>query len=84
MEKQREYTKQYKQDNKQRIQEYRENHRDEINGKQKEKHNCECGGKFTRVNRSEHLRTHKHKGWELKQMNNIFQLLQENSQKLRN
>jgi len=45
----KEYHKQYRQDNKETI-----------SKKEKEKFNCECGGKYTHVHKSTHLKTEKH------------------------
>jgi len=35
-------------------------HRDEINEKQRTKHNCVCGGKYTHCHRIQHFRSNKH------------------------
>ena len=39
---------------------YRLRNRDKLNAKQRMKFNCECGGKYTRVNKQQHLRTQTH------------------------
>ena len=39
---------------------YRQNNRNLINENQKKKHNCQCGGKFTYCNKSNHEKTKKH------------------------
>ena len=46
--------------NNESAREYRVNNRDEINEKQRIKHNCGCGGKYTQVNRIQHFRSNKH------------------------
>lgn len=43
---------------------YREQHRERLNKRNKEKFQCECGGRFTYVNRIQHLNTKKHLNWE--------------------
>ena len=40
--------------------EYYIENREAINAKMKEKFNCECGGKYIRINKSIHLKTKKH------------------------
>jgi len=44
-----EYSKKYYQDNKEKIREHKN-----------KKFNCECGGKYTQINKSRHLKTKKH------------------------
>ena len=39
---------------------YRHNNRNLINEKQKQKHNCACGGKFINAHKSQHEKTKKH------------------------
>ena len=42
---------------------YREDHREEINKKQREKHECSCGGNYITVHKSRHIKTKKHQEW---------------------
>jgi hypothetical protein len=51
-----EYNKQY---NKQ----YKEANRDAILEKAKQKHDCECGGRFTAAHKAAHLKSKKHKDY---------------------
>ena len=57
--------KQYYEDNKenikQRHKQYRENNRDILNERQRQKFNCECGGKYTRVHKARHEKSKKHR-----------------------
>ena len=39
---------------------YHETNKEAINTKRKEKHNCTCGGKYTHVNKQQHIRSVKH------------------------
>ena len=59
-----EYKKEYRELNKERANEYGKNYREankeKIKQKQNEKHNCECGGKYTDANKSIHMKTKKH------------------------
>ena len=54
----------YKAENPEKIKEYKKRYRaehiDEINAKLKEKFNCECGGKYTYINKSQHIKTKMH------------------------
>ena len=51
----------YREKHKERIKEYREKNKEQLKEKGREKINCEiCGGKFTRSNKSTHLKTNKH------------------------
>lgn len=43
-----------------RARKYREENKDTINAKKKEKYQCECGGKYTTNNMHKHLETDKH------------------------
>ena len=56
-----EYQKEYRENNKEKIRqtqkEYREDH--------KEKFDCECGGKYTKINKTIHIKTKKHKDFTL-------------------
>ena len=49
----KEYKKQYDKYN------YEKN-KEAINTKRKEKHNCTCGGKYTHINKQQHIRSAKH------------------------
>tara|TARA_R110000796_G_scaffold225876_1_gene342320 strand:+ start:361 stop:618 length:258 start_codon:yes stop_codon:yes gene_type:complete len=40
--------------------EYRGDNREVLNEKQKEKFTCPCGGRYTRANKSNHLKSKKH------------------------
>ena len=55
-EKQREFYAAHKETEKQRNKVYRESHRDVI----LEKHECECGGSYSRSRKSDHEKTKKH------------------------
>ena len=55
----KEYQKNNKK-NKQEILEYQKNYREKNSEKQNEKINCECGGKYTFINKSTHFKTKKH------------------------
>ena len=63
----KEYDKQYKQNNKELInqknKQYRENNRELINQKQNEKFDCICGGKYTMSNKIQHFKTRKHQNF---------------------
>lgn len=45
------------------IQEYHQNNKDVIATWQKTKHACDCGGSFTNINKSTHLKTKKHQNY---------------------
>ena len=59
-----EYQKQYRNDNKEKIldlnKQYYEQHKDSIHKKNNEKYNCDCGGKYTRSGKAQHLKSIKH------------------------
>jgi len=61
----KEYNNNYYEEQKDKIKEHTKNYRlnnlDIVKQKQKIKHNCECGGKYTNSGKSEHLKTTKHK-----------------------
>lgn len=57
--KKKEYDEQYRKDNSNKIKQYRQDNRD----KQKQKFNCECGGKFTREKKSQHIKSKKHQNY---------------------
>jgi hypothetical protein len=78
-----EYHRQRYQNNKQEINEhqrqyYRDN-KEERNRKANEKHNCQCGGKFTNANKSQHEKSQKHQTFIRNQ-----QPLQQNAQIINN
>ena len=56
--------KQHYQDNKKQIdkinKQYRQNNKDTLQQKAKEKYNCECGGKYTYSSKARHLKSIKH------------------------
>ena len=60
----KEYGKEHYQNNRELLCEkakiYRESHKYKIRENNKEKHNCECGGKYTTCNKSRHLKSKKH------------------------
>ena len=62
---QKERSKQYYIDNKQAIQKYKKQYRidnkEKIREHQNQKHNCECGGKYTHTHKTRHLKSKKHK-----------------------
>ena len=62
-----EYGKQYREVNKDKLNEkqkqYREVNKDKINESQNEKFGCDCGGKFTRSHKLQHLKTKKHQDY---------------------
>lgn len=45
---------------------YYQDHKEELNQKQKQKYTCPCGGKYTYINKSGHLKSQKHQNWESK------------------
>ena len=63
-----EYKKEYYEKNKEKAleyrKEYRERNREIISEKQREKFNCECGGRYTRVHKSRHQKSKKHQAFE--------------------
>jgi hypothetical protein len=60
-----EYKKHYIQENRETILEYNKQYR--INNKEliKQKHDCECGGKYTFSSKSTHMKTNKHNSYVL-------------------
>jgi len=60
----KEHYKEYYESNKKMItkknKEYRELHKEMIKEQKNEKHNCECGGKYTNANKNQHLKTKIH------------------------
>ena len=49
---------------KQFYKEYRERNREIISEKQKEKFDCDCGGRYTRVHKLRHQKSKKHQAFE--------------------
>jgi len=64
----KEYNKEYHENNKERKKEYYENNKEKIKERTKEKIICKCGGKFTRGNKSYHLKTKKHQIFTIKNL----------------
>ena len=56
----KEQSKEYYNNNIEKIQEYKLNNQEIINKKKKEQFNCECGGNFTKTNKSRHLNSKNH------------------------
>jgi len=56
-----EHSKQYRLDNKEKIKQYKLNNAEKLNEKRNEKFNCDCGGSYSRTNKTRHLKTNKHK-----------------------
>ena len=44
----------------QKMKEYRESHKEEIKAKANEKVECECGGRYTKRNKSSHMKSNRH------------------------
>jgi hypothetical protein len=42
---------------------YRIDNKETLNARENEKFNCECGGKYSKVNHSKHKKTNKHQVW---------------------
>lgn len=65
----KEYNNKYYEEQKDKIKAQSKNYRlknlDIVKQKQKIKHNCECGGKYTNSGKSEHFKTTKHKSYFL-------------------
>ena len=59
-----EYQKQYNESNKKQISEqkrqYREAHKEQLREQAIQKHDCDCGGKYTHQNKLQHIKTKKH------------------------
>ena len=66
-----EIAKAYKEANKDRIaqyqKQYRENNKQQLNSKRNEKHNCDCGGRYTHNHKAEHFKSHRRQKY-LKQL----------------
>jgi len=59
-EKIKEYYKEYVEANKERLKEYRKEYVEANKEREKEKFTCECGGKYTYKNKSQHFKSKKH------------------------
>ena len=63
----KEYHKEYRENNgdiiREKIKEHYEKNKDIICERRKEKFTCECGGKYTRTHKSEHMKSNKHKSY---------------------
>lgn len=59
--------KKYREDNKEKInaesREYYHNNKEKINAQQNQKHNCDCGGKYTQSNKARHMKSKKHQAF---------------------
>ena len=55
-----EYSKQYYENHKEEILEYRKQHYQDNKERLKQKFNCECGGRYTKKNKTIHIKTKKH------------------------
>ena len=62
--KHREYYKNTKDIKLIKVKEYREKNKEYISVRAKEKLLCECGGRYTRGNKSTHMKSKKHKEYE--------------------
>jgi len=51
---------------------YRDTNREYVLERKHHKHDCECGGKFTNMHKSRHLRTSKHCRY-IESQNNLIQ-----------
>ena len=63
----KQYKKEWAEDNKDKCKEqsreYRIVHKERLNAMAKQKHNCECGGKYTNNNKARHFKTKKHQDY---------------------
>jgi hypothetical protein len=63
-----EYHAQYRQDHQEKMSEYqtqyRINNREIISLKKNQKHDCHCGGRYTQVNKTHHMKSNKHQNHE--------------------
>jgi len=57
---QKKYKKEYRENNKVKNKEYKKEYYEKNKVKINQKFNCECGGRFTICNKSQHLKTKKH------------------------
>ncbi len=55
--------KQYRIDNADKIKQYRLDNKEQIKEKKNQKHNCECGGRYTSTGKSKHLKTKLHQAF---------------------
>ena len=56
----KEYNDNYRKENREYFDNYRKEHKEEIYRKKNENFQCECGGRFTKQNKSKHLKSQKH------------------------
>ena len=56
----KEQTKEWRENNKDKIKEYDKEYRETNKNKINKQYECECGGKYTHQNKSQHLKTKKH------------------------
>ena len=64
----------YYQNNKDKIKQYYGDNKEAIQAYKNEKHDCECGGKFTTAGRARHCKTHLHIDYIKQQENNKFRI----------
>ena len=61
------YGKQWRGNNREHLKEYEKryyaNNKEKINARRKQKHNCECGGKYIQPNKARHLKSKKHQDY---------------------
>ena len=57
----REWYAENKQKRNEKDRRYRQNNKEKIKANKNQKHNCECGGKFTSVNKAQHMKSKKHR-----------------------
>ena len=69
-----EYKKQRYQDNREQIKEkqhqYYEDNREQLKEKSKQKHDCECGGRYTQSHKLQHMKSKKHQKY-ISTLNNL-------------
>jgi len=63
-----------KEENKNYCSKYHGEHKNEIHKRNKQKHNCGCGGKFTTNGKSQHYKTEKHTQFIEKQTKNNIKI----------
>jgi hypothetical protein len=61
----KEKDKEYRKNNQDKIKEYKKEYCKNNQDKIKEKFNCDCGGCYTKVNKSTHEKTKKHQEWSM-------------------
>lgn len=62
-EKAKEYKQQHIEEKKIYQKEYYQQHKDQLKEKYNQKHNCECGGKYSHSAKARHLKSNKHKNY---------------------